>query len=170
MSLDPDEIRRMIADNLGVDADDIHALDRNNPSPEIMAHIKDITGVDCNTNYGAVHTEARAAAIALADELWEVHLAQRDDDPSLPADATVEDDAARAFVMKHADDTLMAWGVDEQLWRIITDFTALHQMLIDAVIEDFTDTLQRTLAAKSISNSAEEDFDAAISDFLGGQS
>ena len=43
-------------------------------------------------------------------------------------------------------------------------------LIIDAVIEDFTDTLQRTLAAKSISNSAEEDFDAAISDFLGGQS
>ena len=170
MSIDPDEMRRMIAESLGVDADDIHALDRNDPSPEIMEHVKDITGVDCNTDYGAVHTEARAAAIKLADELWDAHTAQREEDPSIPAEAAVEEDAARAFVMKHHDETLLSWGIDEQLWRIITDFTALHQMLIDAVIEDFTDTLNKTLSAKAISNSAEEDFDAAISDFLGGKS
>lgn len=165
-----DQRRRLIAESMGVDPDDLVELDPSNPSDDIMQHIAECTGIENKTDYASVHQAARAAAITLADELWEAHLTMREEDPSTPEKADVEPDAVRSFVMNNVEDTLQEWGVDERLWRIITDFTALHQLLIDAVIDTYTNVLRDTLSAKQVTNSAEEDFDAAIADFLGGKS
>jgi len=167
-----EEIRRLLADELGVDPDDLIGINPSAPKQALVEKITEMANLPATLNpqYNDVHTAASAAAAELAEVLWDQHLEMREKDPSIPENADVTDDAVRAFIMDNPEETLLEWGIPAELWTVVTAFTALHQRLIDAVIQTHTEALRDSLHAKNLSNSAETDFDAAISDFLGGQS